>query len=310
MGVKVSINVLNYNTYAKSKICIDSCLRQKQVEYRVLLVDNNSTDDSFEKLKSEYGDTIEYLQTGHNFGYAKGNNIAVEKCVKDGYCYSLLLNSDTELVDDLVLSKLTRIMTSNANCVIVAPTVYDVTSKGLVLQPNDSLYLKWLRWGRILPKTQIITPNIELINEAHGSALLVDGDAFLKVGGFPEHYFMYNEECTLAKKIQWKKGLILWHRDDNSYVLHHHDISGAIEPWRLCLKGRNFSLEFWENYDKNHICWLFIYILYILNTLRNSVLSNNYHLLKGMYIGFKEHVKNITPEQIFAEGFKIRESYK
>lgn len=64
MNSIVSINILNFNTFDKSCVCIDSCLKQHGVNYQVLLIDNASTDDSFLRLQQKYGDKLLYLQTG------------------------------------------------------------------------------------------------------------------------------------------------------------------------------------------------------------------------------------------------------
>ena len=78
----VSINILNYNTYEKTKKCIESCLKQKGIKYRILLIDNNSEDASFERLVAEYGETIDFLRNDYNYGYAKGNNLAIRFCLE------------------------------------------------------------------------------------------------------------------------------------------------------------------------------------------------------------------------------------
>ena len=69
----VYIIVLNWN----GRYLLDDCLQSlKNVSYenfKILLVDNASTDDSVEFVKNEYLD-IELLILDHNYGYAIGNN--------------------------------------------------------------------------------------------------------------------------------------------------------------------------------------------------------------------------------------------
>lgn len=254
MKFRVSINILNYNTFEKSCICIDSCLKQKGVDYRILLVDNCSSDDSYLKLRALYGDKIQYLQTNHNYGFAKGNNISVYESLQSGYNVSLLLNSDTELIGQYLLRDLLDTMNSIMNCNVVSPVIFDVTHEGFVLHSNDSYYLKALRFFNVLPNNKEYGDFAEL-SEAHGSAMLVKNEEFLKVGGFPEHYFMYGEESTFAKKILWSGSIILGVKNSKNYILHHHDKSNKIEGWRLYLMARNRGLEYFENRHVKSFAW-------------------------------------------------------
>ena len=303
----VSINVLNYNTYEKSKVCINSCLMQKDVSCQVLLIDNHSTDDSLEKLKTEFGDRIKYLENEDNYGYAKGNNIGVKYCVEQGVKYSFLLNSDTELVGENLLSQLVKIIKNNKLCAVVSPTIYDVTNKGLILHKNDSSYLRLLRFGCVLPNNKRIADNLWTISEAHGSALLVDNHAFLDVGGFPEHYFMYGEESTFAKNIIWSHKNIFWYNNDKHYVLHHHDKSGNVEPWRLYLMGRNRGIEYWEH-KKSHLMWPFIYRFFCF-----SLAIKKDRFMASYIEGLKEseilHKSGASDTILYDHAKKIRDNY-
>ena len=52
-NAKVSITVLAYNRLEKTKRCIDSLLKYtKNIDYELILIDNGSTDDTFEYFKS------------------------------------------------------------------------------------------------------------------------------------------------------------------------------------------------------------------------------------------------------------------
>ena len=48
---KVSINILHYNSFEKTKICIESCLKQNINNCEIIIIDNNSQNDSLKKLK-------------------------------------------------------------------------------------------------------------------------------------------------------------------------------------------------------------------------------------------------------------------
>ena len=163
----IAILVLNYNTFLKSKKCIESCKKQIGINYTIFLVDNNSNDDSLKKIKEIYKDSIEYIKFDDNYGYAGGNNKAI-KIVNDlNYDYSFILNSDTELIGEFLLKNLMQGFKMGKNIAMVAPYIYNVTSNGNVLNPNKSIYLDLLVKSKILPfNKKIYNDEYENILEA------------------------------------------------------------------------------------------------------------------------------------------------
>lgn len=308
MRQKVSINILNYNTYEKSCVCIDSCLTQIGVDYRILLIDNASTDNSFIKLRTKYGKKIDYYQTGSNCGFSGGNNIGVKYCYSKGYKYALLLNSDTEIKSKTLLSDLLKIIINNKNCAVVSPTIYDVTKYGLIKHTNDYFYNKLLRMINVLPSKRKISEQITSVSEAHGSAMLINCKRFIEVGGFPEHYFMYCEESTFAKKTIWKGYDILWSKNNTNYIYHHHDKSGIVAPWRLFLMGRNRAIEYYENYNNKFWLWRPLFFVYKIKMFIEGLRTHNMNYYKGLISGEELCERGMDKKQIYNHGIQIMKS--
>lgn len=298
-----SINVLNYNTFEKTRRCIDSCLAQREVDFEVLLIDNHSSDGSLEELKKLFKGQILVLENEDNFGYAKGNNLGVKYSFNRGNQYSMILNSDIELHGNLVLKRLLNIIESQPRCSVVAPFNYNVTANGLVLNQNNSSYLQWLRFAGILPKCNIISDMLTEISEAQGSALLVDNEEFLNLEGFPEHYFMYGEEGCFAKKVLWNNRQILWYEDHNNYALHFHDKIGKIDDWRLYLMGRNRTLEYLEYRRRKPILWRIVFHLF---TFRMRMSGNNVSYLRGVSMAMQMYKLKATVSDYFVDGQDAR----
>ncbi len=304
---KVTINILNYNTYEKSVRCIMSCLRQEKINFDIVVIDNKSTDNSLGLLKEKFGDKVYFIENNENYGFAKANNLGVDFCKKLGAEYCLLLNSDIELIGNTLLYELVNAIRNNANAAAIAPLVYNVTSNGLELNQNDSKYLKLLRVAGVLPKNSLINYNIATVSELHGSVILVECRSFMKKGGFPEHYFMYGEESTFAKKVLWGKQLLLWYKNKETYALHYHDKSSKIDKWRLYLMGRNRTLEFLENNDKFYIRWGIVFGVVLLINRFKMKDSNSYFL--GVKDGFRLYKLKASHKEIYCEGTMAREKY-
>lgn len=95
--MQLSIVIVNYNTFTLTSNCIrsikDNC---EGISYEIILVDNASTEcDPHDFL--EVFPFINLIASKENLGFAKGNNLGIEKTNGD---YILLLNSDCELMNN------------------------------------------------------------------------------------------------------------------------------------------------------------------------------------------------------------------
>jgi len=295
----IYINILNYNTYESTKRCIDSCMNQVGIEFRILLIDNASTDGSFEMLKSEYGDSIDYLRNPNNYGYAKANNIGIRRNIEEGSDYTLILNSDIELANRSVLAQLYHLIRQHPYSGIVAPIVKTVEVDKEFIVSNKSFYVSMLGMLGVLPSYR---SNEKLISfyELQGSALMVNNDFFDKAGGFPEHYYMYSEESTLCKRLLWEGHPLFRACEEKCLVYHYHPISTGKMAWREYITGRNKALEYYENRNVARKRWMFVFVLFEIKML----IGRRFDLLKGIKHGLTD-CTNMTLEELYEEGKRI-----
>lgn len=94
-----AIIILNWNGADDTIACLRS-LEKTQGSFFVVVTDNGSADDSVQRIKeyiSGSGLDIRLLELGHNYGFAGGNNRAVEYASQFAPDSYLLLNNDTEV---------------------------------------------------------------------------------------------------------------------------------------------------------------------------------------------------------------------
>ncbi|AJD33100.1 glycosyltransferase [Clostridium sporogenes] len=90
--IKTSIVILTYNKLEYTKLCIDSIRKYtKSGTYEIIVVDNNSTDDTKEWLKEQ--NDIKLILNNENLGFPGGCNVGIKIAQKDNDI--LLLNNDT-----------------------------------------------------------------------------------------------------------------------------------------------------------------------------------------------------------------------
>lgn len=68
----LGIVVLNYNAFDLTKQCIDSILMHYRDRIRIVIVDNQSDDQSFTRLEESYVDrsNVHVILTEYNGGYS------------------------------------------------------------------------------------------------------------------------------------------------------------------------------------------------------------------------------------------------
>jgi GT2 family glycosyltransferase len=100
MNKDVSIIIVNYNTEKYIINCLNSVLEQvKDISYEIILVDNNSEDNSCKLLEESNFNNLTLIKSDKNLGFGKANNLGIKKALGE---YIFLLNPDTILLNNVV----------------------------------------------------------------------------------------------------------------------------------------------------------------------------------------------------------------
>ncbi len=220
----VYIIVLNWNGWEMTSSCLSSLRALTYPNFRILVVDNGSTDGSPEKIRSEWPE-IELLETGENLGFAGGNNQGILAALKAQADYILLLNNDTT-VDPSLVQEFVAHMQTLPNPGILGATVYlhskptHLDHLGGIWNPKRSAFdlighLEPARmWTDVMPLDYVC-----------GCAFFVSRAVFSDVGLLDPRFFLYWEEsdfCFRARKQGWKSYSIptakVWHHVSASFV--------------------------------------------------------------------------------------------
>lgn len=115
---KISIILVNYNGKRYIDALFESLcnIEHDEFDFEVVFVDNNSSDDSVEYLRSKnYPLDLKIVESKENLGFAGGNNLGVKHASGE---YIVLLNNDTK-VDKKWLSSLYAFMQKNPDVAMV-----------------------------------------------------------------------------------------------------------------------------------------------------------------------------------------------
>ncbi|HET7873152.1 MAG TPA: glycosyltransferase family 2 protein [Terriglobales bacterium] len=133
---KVSIIVLNWNSYTVTRDCLLSLNEIDYPNYEVVLVDNGSVDGSADTLAREFP-VVRMVRNASNLGFTGGNNSGLRDVLERGTNYVLLLNNDTVVAANF-LSELINVAEPDPTIGILTPKIY-------FAEPADRI---WFAGGR------------------------------------------------------------------------------------------------------------------------------------------------------------------
>ena len=215
---KVSIILLNWNNFGDTKKCLESLRRIDYPNYRIIVVENGSEDDSLQQLERESG--IELIRNQENLGFAGGNNSGIKFAMKEKFDYILLLNNDTE-VDGQFLSFLVAEMQSNARTGIAGSKIYYWGSQRKIWSAGGGIS-RFLKRTFQYGENQIDQGQVDQRREVDfvsGCAMLIRREVVEKVGVLDPVYFMYYEDvdyCQRARQagfnVVYVPQSVIWHK--------------------------------------------------------------------------------------------------
>ncbi|MFR9641057.1 MAG: glycosyltransferase family 2 protein [Rikenellaceae bacterium] len=204
----VSVIIVNYNTISLLVNCINSIYeKSKGLDLEIIVVDNNSSDDSRQILKDKFTD-VNYLSLPENIGFGRANNEGV-KIAKGRNIF--FLNPDTILLNNAV-KILSNELDKNSDYGVVGGNLYNEKGRPchshMMYFPGILTELNTLSSGII--RRLFLSKNIEhnytdsKIEVAYitGADLMMPKDLFIKLGGFNPLFFMYYEETELCFRVK------------------------------------------------------------------------------------------------------------
>lgn len=210
----LSVVIVNYQTFELTKNTVNSILKYSYpFEVEIFVVDNASADDSLNRLKDYFKDSVKFIASGENNGFAAGNNQAL-KLVSGKYV--LLLNSDT-IVWENTLENIYNYMEDNSDVgacgcrVLLENGELDKACKRSFPNVKNSFF----RLFHIPTKSKdndynlINLPDDEVyeIDCLTGAFMFIRKNVLDEVGFLDETFFMYGEDidlCYRIKKAGWK----------------------------------------------------------------------------------------------------------
>lgn len=196
MEPRVSIIILNWNGIKDTLECLQSVYDLDYSNYEVIVVDNGSTDNSVQVIRSSFPKVM-MIENKENLGYAGGNNVGMRYAMDTDSKFFWLLNNDTVVAPDS-LSELILAANKSTGCGLLSPVIYFYGEPEKV-QFCGSI-LDWRKKGFIHVSDVMSLKNIASAKDLvlWGTALLISRKVVMAVGFLNEKYFSYHEDIEYS----------------------------------------------------------------------------------------------------------------
>lgn len=263
---KLAIVILNYLNYSDTIECLESLKNDNYPNKEIVVVDNNSTNESVYKLE-EYckkNVNVHFIESEENLGFAKGNNLGIVYARKNLNCnFVLLVNNDTVFKDSDMITELMNSYERNVGVIgprIISADKFEQNPIGTVVTKEkvanhkkqilsfsnkcrqSDLYIK-LKRIKLLCKlmSKLFNKNKECINDQeiiikpttcsekmvlHGACMLLTKDYFEYYPYLFPNTFLYYEENILTLLTD-KVGLKKKYIA-NAFIYHKEDQSSLM----------------------------------------------------------------------------------
>lgn len=191
--MKVLVIIVSYNFEPWLNRCLNS-LRSSEHPVSVVVVDNNSSDNTVNRVRAEYPE-IRLIENNTNLGFGAANNIGMRIALEEAYDAIFLLNQDA-WIDSHTITTLVECLKENSNYGIFSPV--HLNGNGTALDSAFAQYIKTQDVKQIAQHSQLIPATF--INAAFW---MIPAHILKTVGGFSPLFYHYGEDKDYINRLNY-----------------------------------------------------------------------------------------------------------
>lgn len=217
----VYVVVLTWNQREVTLECLESLTRMTYPNYRIVVVDNGSTDKTSQAIAAQFP-SIKIIVNKRNLGYPGGCNVGLRYALNQGVDYIFVINNDVSVAPD-ILDELMHGVSPDVG--ILTPKVYFASDPNRIWsvggQQNPlTLEMNYRgdqeqdqgQWDEVLERDYLI-----------GCAHLFSRSLLEEIGLLDAGYFLYYDDldiCIRARRAGYRLLMVpraqMWHKVANS----------------------------------------------------------------------------------------------
>jgi GT2 family glycosyltransferase len=312
----VDIIILNYKNYNDTIECIESILNNVYKNFRIILIDNCSNDESVTMIKkyiysTELADSFLEMESNQlenkarlkkgfikcyliksnkNLGYGGGNNLGIKLSLMLGDAeYIWILNNDTIIDENAIIAQI-REMRSNPKALICGSKIYYYGTNNIYCLAGAK-FNKWTMTSKNVTSKDINNIDkdkiVKKIDYICGASMFFRKDFFIKYGLFDEKFFLYFEEIDMVSRVKDRKDFLCFASDS---IIYHKvgaslGSSRNLEKKSLVAEYHSFRsrIIFTKKYYPFKLPLVYLLgVLYIIHRLINKKFKHSFQILKAM----------------------------
>ncbi len=267
MQKKLGMVIVNYNDFFNTSRLINN-IKDYSCLNKIVIVDNNSTDDSFEKLKEFESNRITIIKNSSRH-FSSGLNVGAKYLIKKvGECNIIFSNSDIIIKGEEDLKKLSSNI--NKDIVVVGPTIneHGILNRGWKMPSTNNeilfnipLLSRYFKKKYLNYKENHYQEETSIVDVVSGCFFIVDSNFLSENDYFDETTFLYYEEQILAMKVKLakKKELV----NNKVVIIHDHSVSvdksmKRLEKHKTLRKSQRYFAKQYLKANKIQIALLYI----------------------------------------------------
>ena len=241
---KIVFIIVTWNRKEVLSQCLFSLKKNVQCPYKILVVDNASSDGTFEMVKTEYPEVI-LIKNNRNLGFSKANNRGISYLIEHQiqFDYVAFFNDDAR-VENGSFQSLIDYLDKNHDVKACIPSVF-IDQKELQTGVGGyelslrsafnyfsflSIFFPRLFRGFFIHQKYFRKRGIILELDWISGVCLVLKSEVARFLRFSEDFFMYAEDIALCREIR-KYGKIVYF--PFSQIIHHNKSCPSEEPGTL-----------------------------------------------------------------------------
>ncbi|PZR30021.1 MAG: glycosyltransferase family 2 protein [Citrobacter freundii] len=242
--IRYSIIIVNYKTPQLLLDCLQTIYAADTDGCEVIIVDNDSQDNSRETVTSEYP-MVNWIQMSYNSGFARANNAGIRQAKGE---VVLLLNSDTLNEDNAIATCYRRLISSSYPAAGVqllnrdrSPQISgNFFMKGglnhLMALPYLGRFIRWVGLRMKVKKTNVAeATGVVEVDWINGAFIMAKRSAIDTAGLLDEDFFLYSEEIEWCSRLR-KQGPLCVYGD-----LHVVHLEGASANTAFASKAKGYA---------------------------------------------------------------------
>jgi hypothetical protein len=275
LPIDLSIIIVNWNSKEYLIKCLVSIENEiKDLTKEIIIIDNNSSDDSVEMVKQSFPEVYLILNK-ENQGFAKANNSGIRASKGKYIC---LINSDVIVLKEC-LPKLFAFMENHKNVGLITPKMLDSdgkTGQAMMLFPTlRNTLTRALALDSLFPKSHICSSFIMSSYDYNkttaaevllGFFWMIRREAFEDVGLLDERFFIYAEDIDLCKRFYEKGWQNVYYAE--AQVIHFGGASSSLQPIRFYLEMLRANMSYFKKHFGRKSILLYRLILLLHHVIR------------------------------------------